>query len=148
MEEGAGSWEGGVSMKVGYRFLPGLKAARKEFRITQRELEEKLGVSTDSCGRWERMKARAHKDVVEQIVVALGTTEERLYSGRSPVADNVLRPGRPRGGAVDSRGFTGRTGKEEKLERKCPECGTQLNRYNKSVLCHPCEDSSNRKGVA
>lgn len=59
-----------------------LREIRKEQRITQKELAEKIGVKQDIVSRYESGERRLSLETAIKIAHALGCTVEELMAGK------------------------------------------------------------------
>lgn len=64
-------------MEVGKR----IKELRKEQKLTQQQLADKVGVTYIQIGRYETGKSNASADILQKVAAALGTTADFLMSG-------------------------------------------------------------------
>ena len=76
---------GGISMTFGQR----LRYARKQKRLTQKELATKINAAHNSISNWENDQNRPDPDTIQALCWALGVTPNYLFS------DNAETSSRP-----------------------------------------------------
>ena len=108
--------------------LRGLYAARREARLSQKQLAKKIGVSENAPRRWERGETKATEEQLNKLVGALGVSRKSLLFYREPVTPEPVKE------------------KPKRQSGYCQHCGTKLNMYNKkSVYCLAHYAPDNRK---
>lgn len=61
--------------------LPGIRARRKAAGLTLTDVAERLGVTQQAIGRWERGEALPSADRLPDLAAALGCSIDELYTG-------------------------------------------------------------------
>lgn len=72
-------------------FAANLRAAREKSGLSQREVAEKLFVSAQAVGKWERGESTPSPEAIAQMVVLYGTSADRLLDvdEKKCLANNV-----------------------------------------------------------
>ena len=60
-----------------------LKAQRKELKLTQKEIAERLGISFQAYSAWERGVKEPSKEKVKQLEEIFKSTKRLFYSNRN-----------------------------------------------------------------
>lgn len=72
-------------------FAANLRAAREKSGLSQREVAEKLFVSAQAVGKWERGESTPSPEAIAQMVILYGTSADRLLDvdAKKCLANNV-----------------------------------------------------------
>lgn len=68
-----------------------LKMARLAADMTQRDLAEKIFVSHQAVGKWERGEATPNPETIVQIAQLLGISSSELLGDVAPLRDSAVR---------------------------------------------------------